>query len=166
MLAGALGGLAGSFAMNQFQSAVSAISEAMARKERERKGEPEASAAPQGSSGEDATVKAAEGIATTIFDHELSDDEKKWAGPAVHYAFGGVLGTVYGALACCTPVEAGAGTAFGTAVWLTADEAGVPLLGLSGSPTETPISGHIEALASHLVFGLTTHFVRKLALIS
>lgn len=165
ILAGALGGLAASFAMNQFQSAVSAVSEAIARKERERKGEPEPQS-QQGSSGEDATTKAAEAISTTLFDRPLGKDEKKWAGPVVHYAFGTLLGTVYGALANCDAVRAGAGTAYGAAVWLAADEAAVPLLGLSGSPSETPVSGHVEALASHLVFGAATHFVRKLILSS
>lgn len=150
--------------MNQFQSAVSAVSAAIARQERERKGEPEPPS-EQLSRGDDATVRTAKAISSTLFHHELSDEEKKWAGPAVHYALGTLLGAVYGALAeCSSVVEAGGGTAYGVAVWLTADEAAVPLFGLSGRPTETPVSGHVNALASHLIFGVATHAVREMAL--
>ena len=62
------------------------------------------------------------------------------------------------------PVKMGAGTGYGAAVWVGADEIAVPLFGLSGPPDETPLSGHVKALASHLVFGLVTHLTRKLVL--
>ena len=45
-----------------------------------------------------------------------------------------------------------------------AEEIAMPLVGLSGPPTDTPLSGHVNALASHLVYGLVTHFKRKLVL--
>jgi putative membrane protein len=163
--AGAIGGLVASLAMNQFQLAVSAVSESIAKKERERKGqpEPEPQQKPE-SSGDDATVKTAEAISAAVFHHELTEDEKKWAGPAVHYGLGTTLGAIYGGLAPCTPVKEAAGTAYGAAVWVVADEVAVPLFGLSGPPTETPLSGHVRALASHLVFGVVTHLTRKLVL--
>jgi putative membrane protein len=158
-----LGGLVASLAMNQFQSAVSAVSESMAKKERERKGDSER---PQksGYGGDDATLRAAKAISAAVFDHQLTEDEEKWAGPAVHYGFGMTLGAVYGSLAGSTPVKMGAGTGYGAAVWVGADEIAVPLFGLSGPPDTTPLSGHVKALASHLVFGLVTHLTRKLVL--
>ncbi len=163
MMAGAIGGFVAAFAMNQFQAAVSAVSASALHKERQRKDWPEPG--PQAkSSGDDATVKAAKAISTAIFDHELREDEKRWAGPAVHYGLGAALGALYGALALSTEVEVGAGTAYGSAVWLGADEIAVPMVGLSGPPTETPLTGHVSALASHLVFGLVTHLTRKLVL--
>lgn len=161
--AGAIGGLVASLVMNQFQSALSAVSESMKRQERRRKGESN----PQqksGKGGDDATVKTASAISRAIFDHRLTEDEKQWAGPAVHYGFGATLGALYGSLAPCTTIEAGAGTGFGAAVWLGADEIAVPLFGLSGPPSETPLPGHAKALASHLVFGLVIHLTRKLVL--
>jgi uncharacterized membrane protein YagU involved in acid resistance len=163
-LAGAVGGLVASFAMNQFQAGISAVSESMARKERLRKQQQKQPQQNAQSSGEDATVKAAKAIFTTLFHHELSEDEKKWAGPAVHYGLGTVLGAVYGTLAARMPVDKGAGASYGSAVWLGADEIAVPLFGLSGPPTATPLSGHMKALASHLVFGYVTHFTRRLIL--
>lgn len=35
---------------------------------------------------------------------------------------------------------------------------------MSGSPTETPLSGHVQALASHFVYAWVMHFTRKLAM--
>ncbi len=55
--AGAIGGLVASFAMNQFQGAVSAVSESMAKRARQRYSRPEPQ--HQKSRDEDATVKAA-----------------------------------------------------------------------------------------------------------
>jgi putative membrane protein len=86
------------------------------------------------------------------------------AGPALHYGFGALTGAVYGALAELVPaVTWGAGAPFGTAVWLGADEVTVPALGLSGPPWESPPSVHARALGAHLVYGLTTEGVRRLA---
>ncbi len=58
-------------------------------------------------------------------------------------------------------VTIGAGLPFGAAVWLAADEAAVPALGLSESPTEVPLSTHAYALVSHFVYGVTTEVVRR-----
>jgi hypothetical protein len=148
LIAGAVGGLAASYAMNQFQSLWTAVTEEMSK----RQGDPQ-----QSSGGEDATVKTAEAISERVFHRELTDAEKKWAGPAVHYAFGTLMGAVYGVLAETVPAAgSGHGAAFGTAVWLTVDEIGVPALGLAQPPSQTPASSHIKALASHLVYGVTT----------
>jgi putative membrane protein len=142
-LAGAAGGLVGSLAMNQFQALVTE--------------EPQSS-----SGGDDATVKTAQAISHRVFDHNLTKDEKKWSGPAVHYAFGALAGALYGLLAETVPgVASGGGTVFGAALWLAADEIGVPAFGLGHSPLKTPASSHIKALASHLVFGLTTGLTRQ-----
>jgi putative membrane protein len=147
--AGAVGGLVAAFAMNQFQSLLKAAS-----------GQQKSS-----SQDEDATVKTAKAISQTFFAHELTDDQKKWAGPAVHYSLGASLGAVYGALAETAPLAtAGAGTAYGTAVWFGADEIAVPAFGLSKGPAEFPLSTHLSALASHLVFGVVTGLTRRLIL--
>jgi uncharacterized membrane protein YagU involved in acid resistance len=112
--------------------------------------------------GEAATVRTAAGISKAVFGHELTEREKKWAGPAVHYAFGGLVGAFYGAMASAAPVaRAGAGAAYGSAVWLLADEIGVPVAGLSAGPIRTPPLRHLEAWASHLVYGLVTEGTRR-----
>jgi putative membrane protein len=60
------------------------------------------------------------------------------------------------------PASAAAGgTLFGATLWLVADETVVPALGLSAPPSEYPLRTHVQALASHLVYGVTTDAVRR-----
>jgi putative membrane protein len=147
--AGIAGGLLASWIMNQFQTAMSRLA-----------GEGDGQGSDSG--GEDATVKTAERVSRGVFDHELSKEEKKTAGPAVHYAMGAVSGGIYGAVSELLPVARwGLGLPFGAAVWLLADEVALPALGLSKKPNEYPASVHAKALASHLVYGLSTDLVRR-----
>jgi uncharacterized membrane protein YagU involved in acid resistance len=53
------------------------------------------------------------------------------------------------------------GAAFGTAIWATVDEIGLPVLRLSVPTTEHPPEHHARALAGHMVFGVTTEIVRR-----
>ncbi|MCA1632502.1 MAG: DUF1440 domain-containing protein [Acidobacteria bacterium] len=171
LAAGVAGGLVASLVMNQFQALWSKLSEGEERSHG-------AQSLQRGSSGhgvaqqlqesggdeeqDDATMRIADAISEGVFDHEMTRGEKQAAGTAVHYAFGITTGAIYGALAEALPrVTAGAGAPFGAAVWLAADEGVVPLLGLSKSPAEYPPSTHAYALASHLVYGLTTEVVRR-----
>jgi len=157
LAAGVVGGLVASYAMNEFQVLWSKVSESL----REQGGE-QGQGGAGGGEQEPATVKAAEAVSEGVFGHELTKKEKPLAGEAVHYAMGGASGAIYGALAEFAPsVTAGAGLPFGTAVWLLADEAAVPALGLSKAPTEYPLSTHAYALVSHFVYGLTTDIVRR-----
>ncbi len=160
-LSGLAGGLAASFAMNQFQAALSAATSAVSGDEADRHPGDDPSDT-QEESREPATVKAASAISEGVFDHALTKQEKKVAGPAVHYSLGGSTGAVYGAAAEFLPeVTRGAGLPFGTVFWLVADEAAVPALGLSQAPTDYPPSVHVESFAIHLVYGLTTELVRR-----
>ena len=157
LAAGLIGGLVASWTMNQFQALAAKLTEEMEKSPGGKKKQP----ATQ-KEGDDATVKAASEISEGVFDHKLTKSEKKIAGPAVHYAMGATSGAFYGALAELLPtVTLGAGLPFGTAVWLIADEAALPALGLAKSPTEIPFSTHAYALGSHFVYGLTTEIVRK-----
>jgi len=53
--------------------------------------------------------------------------------------------------------------ALGTALWLTADEIAMPLLGLSEPTTRRPLEMHLHSFAAHLVYGLTAEVVRHSA---
>ena len=152
--AGAIGGLAASWVMEEFQYAW--IKVANARKQQN------GTSHSQTSDDEPSTVKAAELVSKNVFGHELSESEKKVGANAVHYATGGASGAVYGAAAEMIPgVTSGGGLPFGTAIWLAVDEGAVPLLGLSKGPTKYPLSTHVYALASHFVYGVTTEVVRR-----
>ncbi len=172
LAAGLIGGLIASWTMSEFQSLWSKLSEA-GEKSKGAKASPQNAQSgkdkneqqqPQGESEkqEPATIKVAEAISENVFHHELSKGEKKIAGPSVHYAMGATSGAIYGVVSELVPfVTVGAGLPFGAAVWLTADEAALPALGFSKSPTEYPLSTHAYALASHFVYGLTTDMVRR-----
>jgi putative membrane protein len=84
-------------------------------------------------------------------------NEKERFGTAIYYAFGMSSGLLYGAAAELVPnIRTGSGSIFGAIYWLFIDEGLVPALGLSKSSTHIEFSVHIYALASHLVYGITT----------
>jgi len=155
--AGIAGGLIASFVMEKVQAAIEELSS------------DNGSAAGGGGQqhrkqqeGEPATYKAADAVATTIAGRHVPREWKPAAGAAVHYAFGAAVGAVYGAAAARRrKITALAGIPFGTAVWLVADEVGVPAVGLAKGPAEYPLSKHASALAAHVVYGATTELVRR-----
>jgi hypothetical protein len=150
-LAGAVGGLVASFAMNQFQKAWSTAEEKITGKKEQQR------------DGEDATMKTADRIASAIQGRHLTKQEKQKAGPVVHYAFGALMGAVYGAAVELNPsAHSLAGVPFGTILFASADEVALPALGLSGKPTEYPLSKHVYGFASHAVYGVTTEAVRRI----
>ncbi|HEX6974037.1 MAG TPA: DUF1440 domain-containing protein [Vicinamibacterales bacterium] len=158
---GAAGGLLGAGMMVLFQHVVGGTQDQDDDRPHRR-----AEATPNNTDGtfpdEPATIQAAEAVSRDLFGHEPSDREKQLGGSALHYAFGAAMGALYGLAAEVQPrTTAAAGLPFGTAVWLAADEVGVPLAGFAGKPTDYPVSRHAAALASHLVFGLTVEGVRR-----
>lgn len=152
LLAGMAGGLLASLVMEQFQAAWTKVGEAI-EKQKPKKG---------GRKSQPATVKAAESISQNVLGRKIPKSKKKLAGEALHYAMGATSGAIYGALTEASPITTvGDGLAFGTAVWLLADEVSVPALGFSKSPAEIPVTTHVYALVSHLVYGWTTEVVRR-----
>lgn len=166
--AGLAAGLAGTWVMTQFQNLSGKLEKVLESDDPKDpqhaadRGKPE-SGERREEEEDDATVKAADAISRGLFHRELTREEKKKAGPALHYGFGTLTGVAYGALAEVAPaVTRGAGVPFGTAVWLGADEIAVPAFRLAGPPTSHPPSVHARALAAHWVYGLTTETVRRL----
>ena len=159
IIAGLVGGLAGSFAMEHFQRALGKIS-------------PDIGGAPGGGGqqyrkpqSEPSTYKAADVVACATTGAPLPARYKPAAGSLVHYAFGGTVGAIYGAAAARDrAVARGAGLPFGIAVWVVADELGMPLAGLAKPPTAYPLKDHASAFAAHLVYGATTEAVRRVVL--
>jgi Protein of unknown function (DUF1440) len=168
-LAGLIAGVVTSWAMDRFQDVwVSFSSGADSRKgdkssDNDREPANSNNKQSDNESDDDATVKAASTLSEGVFGHELTPDQKKIAGPAVHYAVGAAGGIAYGVAAELAPeITKGAGLPYGTAFWLVVDEGMVPLLGFAKGPGEYPLSAHAYALASHLVFGATAEVVRRL----
>lgn len=171
MAAGLLAGLAASWAMNQFQQMhpqktaqpASGGGPAGGGHDDPQEHKEQQQALHQGQSeDENATVKTAQKISRQLFEHELSGPEKQIAGPAVHYAYGAIVGALYGGLAEFLPITAaGLGLPFGFALWVLGDEIAVPALGLGKSPTEYPPDVHADALAAHFMYGATTDLGRR-----
>ena len=147
LAAGIVAGLMASWAMSQFQAFATKLP---------------GMRSTESSQGEDSTVKTASAISEGVFRHALTEDEKKVAGPAVHYGFGAGVGGVYGALAEMAPlVTRGAGMPFGVAVWLGAHVITVPALGFSKPVTESPLPLEAGELAAHVVYGAVVECLRR-----
>lgn len=147
LVAGTVAGFAGTIIMTKFQNVWNSLTQDDSDSESEE---------------DPSTVKAAESVSEAVFDHELTKDEKKVAGPAVHYGMGTSAGAAYGTLAELFPkITLGGGLPFGAAFWLAADEAAVPAVGLSEPPWKQPASVHLYGLAAHLVYGFATEVVRR-----
>jgi len=173
--AGIAGGLAATLVMTGFQSAWNA---AMAKSNGNTAGNGSESDSSKGNghsnqqkqsqhSAEDQnpTTKVADKI-VGIAGAELSAEGKKTGGTVVHYAFGTLMGAVYGTALEFAPRSyrrkgIGTGLLMGTALFAGADEVALPVLGLTGSPTEIPASMHVYGLLSHLVYGATAGLVTR-----
>ena len=171
LAAGVAGGLVASLVMNQFQAIWGTLIEGESRShgaQSLQQGLPDHGISRElqkrGSDDPDdnAAVRAGNAVAELVFDHKLTKPEKEMAGAIAHYAMGVTSGAIYGAVAELVPqTTVGEGLPFGAAVWAIADEAVVPALGLSKPANEYPLSTHVYAFASHLVYGLTTEIVRR-----
>ena len=164
IVAGIAGGLVASWVMNAFianagpklQKAVDVIDPPPPQQDNAEANDD----APQ----EDATMKTADAVVNTLTGgRHLSYEEKQKGGPIVHYAFGALMGGIYGGLAeYSSTVRSGLGTTFASALFTGADVIAVPALKLSGSSADAPVSSLATPYAAHLVYGITTDVVRRL----
>lgn len=161
--------IAATLIMDQFQKLSSAgqkaaekqvrlaLQESEEQIERDQQQKAEEAAQQEGS-----TEKVARKIAETA-GKQLPATEKKKAGQAVHYAFGTLMGAVYGVTAELVPeVTTGGGTAYGTLLFLAADEVAVPAFQLSPPPTQTRSTDHLQHWAAHVVYGGSLELVRSI----
>jgi len=161
-VSGMAGGLAGSWLMNLFIEGVSKAKKKSQDSQVTIEASTSAEEQQSQQDSDDATQKVADAIVSRVRGSHLSKEEKKKGGSIVHYAFGGLMGALYGAIAehSAAP-RTGMGTFFGTALFVGADEIAIPVLGLGESPTQVPISDQATYLAAHLVYGATTELVRR-----
>jgi uncharacterized membrane protein YagU involved in acid resistance len=147
LLAGALGGLVGSFAMSEFHSLVAPRVQTSAQQDKD-----------------DSTVLGGSAISQAFFRHDLSEQERKIAGPAVHYAFGASMGAVYGPLVEREPAtRAGWGIPLAVVLWLGAHVITVRALGLSEPITQSTFAAEGAEFGAHLVYGAVAEGVRRFA---
>lgn len=169
LVAGMIGGLFASWMMNEYEAAVQRVSKSWkandSRQRTAKHKQPSQQPANRGSSqSEDtnATAKMADLVSEKVLHRKLSLEEEKKAAPVVHYGYGALAGGLYGAAAEIVPaVKKGGGTFYATALFVGGDEIAVPALGLSRPALTYPLSVHANALASHLVYGLSTEVGRR-----
>jgi putative membrane protein len=161
VVAGVVGGLVASWIMNEFMAGPGEKLQQSLQSSEQNEREAIEEEAPK----EDATMKTADAVVSTVTGgRHLSWGARQKAGPVVHYAFGGLMGGLYGGLAEIWPAaRSGFGTTFGSALFTGADLIGVPVLRLGPSPDEQPASALASPLAAHIVYGLSTELVRRLA---
>jgi hypothetical protein len=149
-VAGIAAGLIGSWAMTRFQVAVSG--RGLTGSENPQSNKPV-------DGRDDATMKAADLTAQATIGRPLKRWEKtEIGGPAAHYAFGAAAGALYGITREAAPGSSlSRGGPFGAALWIAADQVGLPMTGLSPQPLSAfPLSTNLQHLVAHLVYGITT----------
>jgi uncharacterized membrane protein YagU involved in acid resistance len=152
-----LGGLAGSATMMAFQMVWTKTAERAGAKDLANKTH------RHEEMQQDSTAKVANIAAYRVIGRSLDRGEKKKGGMAVHFGFGAAMGALYGALAEVAPATTGGfGTAFGTGLFVGADEVALPRLRLSKPPRQVPPEMHVLGLTSHAVYGATVEGVRRL----
>lgn len=165
VVAGVGAGLAASWLMDVFMVGPGKKLKEAVESEEERQQEQmeQRRQAESGQPKEDATMKAADKIvAAATGGQHLSMEGKEKGGPVVHYAFGALMGGLYGGLAEYSgAVRTGFGLGFGAALFAGADLMAVPALKLSPPLSESSPSSLANPFAAHLVYGTTTEALRK-----
>lgn len=156
--AGMAAGFAASWMMNAFMSNPGQKLQQAVQTPEENEREAIESEAPK----EDATMKTADAVVSTITGGKhLAWNERQQAGSVVHYAFGSLMGALYGGSAEYWPiVRSGFGAIFGAVLFVGADLIAVPVLKFGPSPAELPAKAEVSPLAAHLVYGITTELFR------
>lgn len=160
-LAGAAGGFLGTLAMNYAQRLwtlaidgrppESAADEHDARDWQER------------SERQNANELAAQALARETVQRPLTRPELSIAARVIHFAFGAAVGAVHGLRVERSAARHRTGVALGSALWLGADEIAMPVVGLSRSTLQRPLEMHLQSFVAHLVYGVVTENVRRLA---
>jgi putative membrane protein len=160
IVAGIAGGLAASWVMNEFMEKMGPPLQKVVEGDRPSKQRRQ----DGGEKSDDATMKTADAVVSTVTGgRHLSHEGKEKSGPIVHYAFGALMGGIYGVVVEGVPdMRFGFGTGFGAALFAGADLVAVPAFHLSGSPADAPVTSLATPFAAHLVYGAVTESVRWL----
>lgn len=156
---GVASGLAAALIMDIFQKGLSVAKSELEQHEGEQR---RSTGETPLSSSEPSTLKLADRLSQVFTGGPIPGDDRRTASNLVHYGFAAVLGGVYGGIGEAYPkIRTGFGLLYGMGVWAVADETMVPVLGLSPPPQKVPLSTHLYALASHVVFAAKLEACRR-----
>jgi putative membrane protein len=172
VMAGCLGGFIATWIMNAAQTAAVQVADQLETQQAQTPQGARTVAVGEGrgagplENAQEATVatkRTATAVSRGLFGHELSDEERAVVAGVIPLAFGTLVGGIYGALTEYFPfVSVGHGTAYGTAVWLGAEELAMPGLKLSKPVRDMAWSAHATGLAGHLVYGFALDAARRM----
>jgi hypothetical protein len=158
IVAGAVGGLLGSWAMSEAQRAWTRAVDGDAPQS--AGGKHDSRDWQERSEHQNANELAAQVLAKYLIGRCLTCEELRLAAPVMHHSFGIAVGALYGLYAERRRTAA-SGAGFGATVWLAADEIAMPLLGLSHATIRRPLEMRLQSLVAHLVFGAVTEITRR-----
>lgn len=101
--------------------------------------------------------------AERVAGHALDPNTRSVAAEGIHWGFGSAVGAAYGAMAEYYPaITAKEGASFGMALEALTHETALPALGFSAQPEDEGLRERASEVTSHVVYGVTTEFVRNL----
>ena len=117
---------------------------------------------PQSTQDEPSTVKVANAISKATLHRDLRPREKEPASYAVHFAFGTLMGGIYGISSEYLKfARAGYGLFHGLGLWAGADAEMLPALGLSRPVAERSAGELTYEILAHAVYGVSSEAARK-----
>jgi putative membrane protein len=158
MMAGAVAGLVGTWAMSEAQRAWTRAADGTVPES--AAGKHDARDWQERTEHQNSNELAAQALARALIGRSLTHSELRVAAALMHYSFGAAVGALYGAYIERRRTEPN-GAGLGAAVWLLADELAMPLIGLSHPTTRRPLEMHLQSLAAHLVYGTATEMTRR-----
>jgi hypothetical protein len=109
-----------------------------------------------------ATASLAKVMAFHLLSRTLTPREARVIVPFVRYGIGAIAGAAYGLVTSRASAGVVPGATWGIAIWLLGDEVVLPLLERSTKSTPEPRTAHAQALAAHIVYGITTDLVLQI----
>lgn len=156
LVAGLAAGLAATAVMTVFQLGWSKAKSKLDSKDEQQSSE------QKSDQDEPSTVKVADTISKGVLDRPLKSKEKDAASYAVHFAFGTLMGGLYGISSEYLPVaKLGQGVLHGLALWTGADVVALPALKLSGPVAERSSGELAYEILAHAVYGVSSESTRK-----
>ncbi|WP_293911995.1 hypothetical protein [Deinococcus sp.] len=164
LIIGALGGLVGTLAMGQYWTRLAPLVQPPSNGPSSHEPSSNEPPAPdrhvisplgqQHENGEGPTASLGRSAYELIAHQTPGPQTRAALSEAVHWAMGLGSGALYGALSARHGGQPISGGVYGAALWLAADEALVPLLGLQDGPASSDARAHLNRLGAHLSYGV------------
>lgn len=159
LVSGLAAGLAGTAAMTLFQTGWSKAQKELSQSKRR---EESTESNRQSSQNEPSTVKVVNRILEATLHRDLRKSEKEPASYAVHFAFGTLMGGIYGLSSEYLKIaRIGYGLLHGLGLWAGADATVLPAIGLSQPVTERSPGELTYEILAHAVYGVSSEATRK-----